>query len=534
MQRYCRAEGALFVGLWLILAAAGRGSLFQDPGTFWHTVVGRQIVATGEVPRTDSLSFTWAGQPWVATQWLAECLMAGVHGWLGWDGLLLLTVTCLAGLFTYIASRLLAAGLPMMPTLLVVTVVTAASSHHFHARPHLATLLFVPLLTGLFVDIENGRCHPRRLWWCLPMLVLWTNMHGGALAGWGLLLLAAAGWIAWQMVKWPSPLVNRAAIGHALGVVCLGGLALLASPYGLDTPRTWLKIMSLDLPGLIEEHAPLNWHKPEGQAVLVIAIAYVATLASTWRHRPRVVWLLPLLWAWLAVGRVRHAPLFALSAAVAWADMLPYSVAAGWLRARGWLHDKREPFAAEHSAVPVLAPVEATTGSVLRYQVADWRVWLLPMSFMAAVLAIQAGGVACPVVGRGWARLDPAIWPVELVEQLNDDGDPHGPPGKLFNALDLGGFVTFYAPHTRTFIDDRCELFGGDFLRQYAAAETRQPGQLDDWARQYGLRRALVRSGSPFDLYLARSADWQETGRARSAVLYQRRPAALAAQAPTD
>jgi hypothetical protein len=86
----------------------------------------------------------------------------------------------------------------------------------------------------------------------------------------------------------------------------------------------------------------------------------------------------------------------------------------------------------------------------------------------------------------------------------------------------LGGFVVFHAPRWRTFIDDRCELFGGDFLREYARAERDCPQLIDGWAAEHDFRVALVKAGSAFDRYLAASPDWTCAGRAEAAALYRR------------
>src|SRR5262249_15748385 len=69
LKRFWRAETGIFIGIWLGLLIAGRSRLFGDPGTLWHVVVGRQILASGQLPTTDSFTFTHAGQPWIAQQW---------------------------------------------------------------------------------------------------------------------------------------------------------------------------------------------------------------------------------------------------------------------------------------------------------------------------------------------------------------------------------------------------------------------------------------------------------------------------------
>ena len=88
-----RPSSLLFLAALLILLIAGRSAMLRDPGSFWHVVAGEKMLVAGQVIREDPFSFTRAGWPWVADQWLAECGMAAVHRVAGWDGLLLLTAT---------------------------------------------------------------------------------------------------------------------------------------------------------------------------------------------------------------------------------------------------------------------------------------------------------------------------------------------------------------------------------------------------------------------------------------------------------
>src|SRR2546421_12568066 len=91
-----RAEVGVFFALWLLLLVGGRSRLFRDPGTFWHTVVGQRILATHEFPETDSFSYPFGGERWIASEWLGECTLALVHGLGGFDTLLLATATLLS------------------------------------------------------------------------------------------------------------------------------------------------------------------------------------------------------------------------------------------------------------------------------------------------------------------------------------------------------------------------------------------------------------------------------------------------------
>src|SRR4051794_26103821 len=98
---FWRAETGFFLGIWLIILLIGRDGFMRDPGTLWHPVVGQRIWATGQFIRTDPFSCTFQGQPWIAQQWLAECVMAGLDACGGLDSLLLALATLLAGLYTW-------------------------------------------------------------------------------------------------------------------------------------------------------------------------------------------------------------------------------------------------------------------------------------------------------------------------------------------------------------------------------------------------------------------------------------------------
>ena len=88
----------------------------------------------------------------------------------------------------------------------------------------------------------------------------------------------------------------------------------------------------------------------------------------------------------------------------------------------------------------------------------------------------------------------------------------HNQPGgtPIFNELTFGGFLIYYTPGYRVFIDDRCELYGNEWLYgrelllKYDRAMTQDPAQVDRWVRLYKLNFALVRTGSPMDAYLGR------------------------------
>lgn len=541
-QRFWHTETAVFLGIWFVLITTGRSRLLRDPGTFWHTVVGQHFLA-GEYPWTDPFSFTCAGQPWIAWWWLAECVMALLHEWAGWDGLVLATVTLLAGLYTWVAHRLMRAGLSGGLAILLTVLAMAASSYHFHARPHLATILLLGWTFARLCDFEAGRLPFRSLCWVVPVFAVWMNLHPGVVGGLATLALVIVGWSAAWSIDYltggnlravgssilgpnskpllhhellPAPnTIGRAASSATAGqvwqllalgllVIACGSTALL-TPYGWEVPRTWFSALSSPVVArLIDEHRPL-WESPECWSVFLLAGLYLAALVGVWPRWPRVTWLIPLVWFYLAWSRIRHGPLFAITAVVALADMWPH---AAWVK----FLSRRESS---------LFHLRTSEEELERRR--GWRSLLIPAGLVLVAVGVQTLGLRVPVLGRGWAELDRTHWPVDLLPELRQYEHDHPAGTPIFNDMLFGGFLIYHTPGLRIFIDDRCELYGDERLQEYITAMNKGSPLIDHWAWQYGFEIALVVPASAFDAHFSRAAGWELQARSPAANLYRRK-----------
>lgn len=499
LAKFFQPWTGIFLVVWLLLMIGGRDRLFRDPGTFWHTVVGEHILSTGEFIRADPFTWTNHGKFWIAHQWLGEAVMAVLHRLSGLDGLLLGAVTLLAGIYAWLGQRLIRSGLHWSLALVLVVLVIAASAYHFHIRPHLATIALMGLLFGRLIDFESGRIGPRGLLWLLPLFLLWTNVHGGTLGGLATLALVFAGWTVNAWFGKESPLRMRQ-VPWLLVLAAGCGLMVLINPYGLDMPRVWLSIMDAELPELIEEHAPLEWGSGESWCLAALAALYVFVLAGTWPRWPRVTWLIPLVWFALTCLRIRHGPLFALTAGLGMAAVFPHTRWAAWLLSKGSDWFQPPPNAGRKW---------------------DLRPVLLPALLVCVTLVSQRSAVSAPVVGSGWAQLDAELWPVELRPALRSLSETTGV--RLFNEYSFGGFIIFFAPPLPVFIDDRCELFLEDgLLEAYGKAYGGDRRVLEGWDQRYRFTHALTRPGSAFDGFFAGRPGWKRLGRCPSAHLYER------------
>jgi hypothetical protein len=495
--------GALaFLALWFILLAGGRSAFLRDPGTFWHITTGERILADGFI-RTDPYTFTFAGTWWVPYQWLGEVAMALVHRAGGFDALLLGAVTIIAAIVAWLFTRLYRTGLHWVAAAAITFFALAASSAHFHVRPHLFTILGITITMVALLEVDADRRPIRWLWWLVPFYAIWVNVHGGVLGGMATITITAVGWIIGALLGRPTPVRTRRDAGEVLLIAAACCATAFVNPYGLDLIRTWQVIMGEPLlREIIQEHSPLDWREPSAWPILGFALLYLILLAGVPLRELRVTWLLPIVWLLLSLDRVRHAPLFAVLGLAAIASFWPQT---RWAKRLA----TTRPDYYDPAGVPP-SPL--------------WMNLTLPVLAVALAFALQVMKVEVPVIGSGWARHDPKHWPMDLLDAIRAN-EPHDGHNHLFNDYIDGGFIIYYAPGYKVFVDDRCEVFGGAWLRDFVIAGSEGTAEaIAKWEAEYGrFEYALTRTGTGFEDYFAHSPDWLCIKRTDTAAFYRRK-----------
>ena len=101
-------------------------------------------------------------------------------------------------------------------------------------------------------------------------------------------------------------------------------ITVFINPYGSELPKTWMTIMkSSAIPHVIQEHIPALQAKA-GWAILFLGFFYLFSLIGVFPKIPRITWLIPVVWFFMALSRIRHAPLFAVVAVIAVAVLFPW------------------------------------------------------------------------------------------------------------------------------------------------------------------------------------------------------------------
>jgi hypothetical protein len=472
--------------VYLFCGMKGAQTLLSDGDTGWHLRTGEWILAHGRVPDHDIFSFTRAGQPWFAWEWLWDV----VFGWLNREAgmpAVILGCSLLLALTFALLFRLARRHSDALAALAMTLLAAAASAGHWLARPHLVTLLFVVIF---FSVLERG--DGRRLWVLPALMVLWTNLHGGFLAGILLVGVYAAGEFA-VLLRGAAPDERSHACRRGwryvwTAAVC--GLATFVNPYFY---RLHLHIFHYLTDGFysanIMEFQSLNFQSAQAR-YLELLLAAGAAAAFIRLRRMDVTWpLLFALWAHLALYSARHVEIFVLLAAAPSAEMLSlvFDQAPAWR----WTPRLRLPIAAARDFLQ------------------DWNCfdrgphWPVASVAGAAMLAALLYAPHPPAGCR--AVHDPKAFPVAAAGELERAGLLRG----VFTPDLWGGYLIYRQyPRGRVFIDGRSDFYGPDFAGRYIKAMGAQSGW-EQYFNHYAVETVLLPPDTPLTGALKQSGEWR-------------------------
>jgi hypothetical protein len=283
-----------------------------DPDLWGHVVFGERILATRRIVQPDLYSYIAPGRPWTNHEWLIDVVFATLFGRFGPQGLIGLKLVVTLGISYLLYRHFRRAGLPQLrASIMFLVFVLAMVPWFITVRAQLATLpLFLLTLLTLSQASADG------VWplWKLPILFfVWANLHGGFLAGLGVLVVWSVTRLATVWVRGePSPL--RTTAGIVVAVVC-SVLATLLNPFGVHL-LTFLYQTALGARPDITEWQPLVLSSQFGFVYLLLALP--AVLGLIWSRRERVPALVAVLLTVMAMPflAMRHVPLALLAIAV--------------------------------------------------------------------------------------------------------------------------------------------------------------------------------------------------------------------------
>src|SRR6266849_3873431 len=200
ISRLTRAQTFAGILLFGLLAMTARNAV--DPDLWWHLRTGQWIMESGHIPHSDPFSFTRAGSPWVAHEWLSEVAFYEIWKHSGAAGLIIFSaiVTTAGFMLLYLRS-------PGKPHWAAATLALGAlaAAPVWGVRPQMFTFALASLLLWL---LERGQERPRLLIWIPLLFLLWLNVHAGFALGPVLLVAYGAGFVFVAVFMGPAVVIG--------------------------------------------------------------------------------------------------------------------------------------------------------------------------------------------------------------------------------------------------------------------------------------------------------------------------------------
>ncbi len=441
-----------------------------DPDLWGHVRFGLDQLNNGDIVWADDYSYLTAGQRWINHEWASESLMALAFRHRAVPGLVELKVAiglALAGLLVWhlyrvqrgpSGTRLLSALLMAVYGLAVMLPVVRS------LRPQAFTYLaFLGVLLLLYRAEREGQ---RPLWWTVPLLMVWANLHGGFVAGLGV------------MIVWLSTRLITARDWWGLPPVVVACAATLINPYGIGLWRfLW---HTLGPRPDIAEWAAVPLASAEGVAYLaVLVFGAVGAMAALRERRWTVVVL-------FACGTVlpfiarRHLPLFVMITLVFCAEHTATTIAT-FVRQR-WPRDEAR------------APAAAEPGDRFRPLVAG----------MLVLVAMMLLAIAWPSLSR--IRVNASAFPITPTALLARSRVA----ANLAVDFDWGEYVIWQVgPRVKVSVDGRRETVYSDAAYDENVQFTNGAGEWDRLLTRHPTDLALVSTRTPVFALLSQRPDWE-------------------------
>ncbi len=357
-------------------------------------------------------------------------------------------------------------------------------------RPHMFTTLGFSLTLILIRKAESGHYRPL---WMLPLIfAAWPNLHGGFLAGGGMVALWALFHLFGHYRQWRG----------FLPPLILSACATLLNPYGINLILFLLRTATVPRPE-ITEWAPLALISITGASYLALLI--ISVLGLVYSRRPRhntLIWLFGAA-ALLPFLATRHTNLFTVTALVF----------AGEHAADAWTRLFKRQSKALAPARPAVAVLPALAAAALLFN---------SVSFAARI------------------EVDTKFYPVTATAILKKSQAV----GNLATSFNWGEYVLWHAgPNIKVMMDGRREtIYPQEIYNQYINFHHGRK-EWDALLKKFPAEIALVEMESAHYNLLALKPEWRLVYKDKASALFVKndsrwlepiRKAAEGAKPPAD
>jgi len=277
-----------------------------DPDLWGYLAFGRLFWESGRFPYHDVFSYVPAKEPWVYHEWLTGILFYPIYKHLG--AMWLQSLRYIMALMTLclVAMTAVKRGGHHLSIFIILFLTGIAITEGYRpVRAQVFTYLFFALSIYILEGFKKDQ-NPVHLWWLLPIQLIWCNVHGGFVAGLGIIVLYAIG----------AGLTGQRFLPY-VRIMILSAMVTLISPYGIDY---WIYIFqAINMPRSdITEWLSLPMTIRTGihgdMGLFFIHIFLISLLLIIWYRKRSITDILVLtVTAYLSFSHIRHAIFFFLT-----------------------------------------------------------------------------------------------------------------------------------------------------------------------------------------------------------------------------
>lgn len=438
----------VFVGILAFVTFGFQEPLLNSDGDLArHLRHGEWMLQHHALISADPFSYTRAGQPFTAFEYGSQLAYALANRLGGLAAVTVLAALLIAAAYALVTRFMLRRGVdPLLAGITVAAAIITGMSHWL-ARPHLVTLLLLPILLEQLAPLNRWRL------WPFPVLfAIWANFHGGFVYGLVLiaLFLAAA---VWDVLNHRGGSGHRARFYAAALALAVG--ATLLTPHGVGLYRHIIAFLHetyvLNHTG---EFASPDFHDPATKLFLFLLLLVTWSALVSGRKATAVTALTVPAWIYFALVHQRDITLLGLTAL----PLLALHIDPAW-RSLTQLRRLRVSFESAAAAAST-AP------------------WVVAAAAIAIGLAMAHGRVGAEqVIGD---RFSDRRMPVQAVDAARHAGLK----GRLFSDFGWGGYVLYAWPEQKVFIDGGADFYGSALMRDYGVIRSLRPGWralMDRW-----------------------------------------------------
>ncbi len=350
----------------------------------------------------------------------------------GLKGIVLLAGVVIAMFATTLVRRMVWRGTNLFIAMVVALLGVGAASMHFLARPHIFTLLLLSISMWM-LEADRERPSPR-IWWLVPLTIVWTNLHGGFLALIAVLGLMTLGTAieAFRNKAWATA-IRYAALTAACSA------ASIVNPYGYQLHVHIVEYLRSDwIRNVIQEFQSPSFRTEnmmQFEALLITGLIVAGFLVRRWRI-VEALWIV--FFVHMSLGSVRHVPVYVtVTTPVIAAEI------GGW-----WKHWTAS--VAKTSFAGIVNQMAADSMSGFR-RTSGWPVIVV---------------VALVLMGR------PIPWPQDFPAQLFPVKMVHEHAAEILNSRVLttdqwADYLIYTNPQQKVFVDGRSDFYGPEIGNQY-------------------------------------------------------------------